>query len=73
MGISIFNLTHAFKAVVNAPVHAVTIEFSDFIAVVFKMFTNINNLSLNSIHIIIMMNLTCLVLQTFYIWKRITE
>ena len=35
MCINIFNLTHAFKAVVNAPVHAVTI--SDFIAVVFKM------------------------------------
>ena len=34
MCINIFNLTHAFKAVVNAPVHAVTIEFSDFIAVV---------------------------------------
>ena len=37
MCINIFNLTHAFKAVVNAPVHAVTIEFSDFIAVVFKV------------------------------------
>ena len=34
MCINIFNLTHTFKAVVNAPV---TIEFSDFIAVVFKM------------------------------------
>ena len=38
MYINIFNLTHAFRAVVNAPVHAViTIEFSDFVAVVFKM------------------------------------
>ena len=37
MCINIFNLTHAFKAVVNAPVHAVTIEFSDFIAVVFEV------------------------------------
>ena len=37
MCINIFNLTHAFTAVVNAPVHAVTNEFSDFIAVVFKM------------------------------------
>ena len=37
MCINIFNLFHAFRAVVNAPVHAVTIEFSDFIAVVFKM------------------------------------
>ena len=40
MCINIFNLTHAFKAVVNAPVHAVTIEFSDFIAVVFKMISD---------------------------------
>ena len=37
MCINIFNLTHAFRTVVNAPVHAVTIEFRDFIAVVFKM------------------------------------
>ena len=37
MCINIFNLTHAFRAVVNAPVHTVTIEFSDFIAVVFTM------------------------------------
>ena len=37
MCINIFNLTQAFRAVVNASVHAVTIEFSDFIAVVFKM------------------------------------
>ena len=37
MCINIFNLNHTFRAVVNAPVQAVTIEFNDFIAVVFKM------------------------------------
>ena len=40
MCIHIFNLTHAFRAVVNPPVPTVTIEFSDFIAVVFKRFSS---------------------------------
>ena len=37
MCMNILNLTHALRAVVNAPVHAVTIELSDFIAVVFTI------------------------------------